>query len=101
MGAGDDAVRALRDARAAASKLADAPVRAGAMADIIAAEAMIAPSPREAIPLLTNAIDYHRSHGRLLRLPELFLSRGRAYRKLGDTAQAAADFEGGIAEMER
>ncbi|HEX8172327.1 MAG TPA: CHAT domain-containing protein [Thermoanaerobaculia bacterium] len=87
-------------ASAVLSRVSDAAHRERGRADQLAVEGLVAPSPREAVPLLTRAIEYHQRSGRRMFLPDLLLHRGRAWRALGDTTAAAADFERGIVELE-
>lgn len=97
-----DAVHAsVVTARAVSTKIEDEAARAGAWADIDRTEAMVAESPQLAVSLLTRAIDYHATRGRRVLLPELHLSRGRAYADSDRAALAAADFDAGIAEVEK
>lgn len=96
-----DASRAsIAKARAATVKIDDAAAQREALIDIDRSEAMLA-SPAVAVALLTRAIDFHATRGRRVVLPELFLARGRAYRDGGQAALAAADFETGIAQVEK
>lgn len=97
----ESAQQALARARVAASLIPDAAAREDASADILASDAVIRASPSDGLKALTAAIDYHRSRGRKIALPELFLHRARAYRQLGQPRLAAADAEAGIAEVER
>jgi len=94
------AAMAIERARAAASRLDDAAARESADADIRAAEAIVAASPHEAVRLLDAAIEYHRTHGRRIRLPDMLLSRARAFGALGDDVRAAADLEAGVVQLE-
>lgn len=57
-------------------------------------------APREAADQLTRVIQYTRTKGDRTQLPDLLLSRGRAYLEAGDTAMASADFLAGIEELE-
>jgi CHAT domain-containing protein len=77
------------------------PLRERAAADRFAVEGLLAESSRDAVPLLTSAIEFHKRKGRRMFLPELLLHRGRALSALGDEKSAAADFEQGIVELER
>ncbi|HYR29310.1 MAG TPA: CHAT domain-containing protein, partial [Thermoanaerobaculia bacterium] len=101
IGRRDDAAQAIGLARAAAAWISDRAVATEVTADIMAAEAIETPVPERKIQLLTEAIDYHATRGRKIRLPDMYLSRGRAFRQIGDVPRAAADFEAGIAELER
>jgi CHAT domain-containing protein/tetratricopeptide (TPR) repeat protein len=100
-GRDDDAVDAVRAARAVIPRITDAAVADGASADIMAIEAIIAPVPQRAIQLLDDAIGYQQTRGRKIRMPEMLLRRGRAFEKIGDLDRAAADYEAGIEEIEQ
>jgi CHAT domain-containing protein/tetratricopeptide (TPR) repeat protein len=65
------------------------------------AEASIVPDPRVAIALVTDAIEFHSTKGRRMYLPDLLRKRGRAFESARDPDRAAADFEAGVAELER
>jgi CHAT domain-containing protein len=97
----EGAREALARAGVAASLIPDAAAREDASADLLATDAVIRASPTDGLKALTAAIEYHRSHGRKIALPELFLHRARVYRQLGQPRLAAADAEAGIAEVER
>jgi CHAT domain-containing protein len=96
----DDASAAIAAARHAAARFSDATVREAANAEIMAAEAITTANPGRAIELLDDAVDYQRTRGRRITLPDLLLRRGRAFEQIGDRKRAAADFEAGIAEVE-
>jgi CHAT domain-containing protein/TolA-binding protein len=49
---------------------------------------------------LTEAIEYHAGKGTRIYLPTLYLLRARAFRELGDVADARSDLQRGIAEIE-
>src|SRR5205085_10079454 len=68
--------------------------------NINSVDAMMEPNRSRAIAQLTDAIDFHRTNGRRMYLPELFMLRGRAQLASGDSAAAGADFESGVAELE-
>jgi CHAT domain-containing protein len=57
-------------------------------------------NPQASVALMTVSIDFQRTAGRALLLPELLLTRGRALVALGRIDKAARDFESGIAELE-
>jgi CHAT domain-containing protein len=99
-GNADAAHACIAKARTATTKIDDPAARRDALADIDGTEAILA-SPQLAISLLTRSIDYHSTRGRRILLPELLLLRGRAYRDLGQTVRATADFEAGIGEIEK
>lgn len=92
---------AIVSARAATAKIEDAATMLDAIADIDSTEALVALSPRVAVARLTRSISHHARRGRPVVLPDLFLLRGRAYRDMGQPALAAADFEAGIAQVEK
>jgi len=103
-GQSDDRDRAVGDLTAAMNAIEhidDAGMRSRAEADGLAAAGSLSTKPREAVALLSRAIDFHRSHGRRMFLPELLLRRGRARLALDDGSGAAADFEEGMAELEQ
>ena len=96
-----EARASLARAREATAKIDDEAARRESLIDIDRSEAMLTASPKVAVALLTRAIDFHATHGRRIVLPELYLARGRAYRDDGQPALAAADFETGIAQVEK
>jgi CHAT domain-containing protein len=100
-GNGSAAHATIATAAAAAARIQDAAARRDALADIDSTEALVATSPRVAVALLTRSIDHYATSGHRAMMPELFLLRGRAYRGSGQPALAAADFEAGIAEVEK
>jgi len=69
-------------------------------ADSMAVKALLVENRAEALPLLTQAIDFHRTRGRRMFLPELLLQRGRAFAAVQRNDEAAADFEEAIREVE-
>lgn len=101
LGGRDAADGAIARARAATARIEDAEAQREALADVDRTEALVASSPAVAVTLLTRSIDYHATRGRRVILPDLLLLRGRAYRDQGQPELAAADFEAGIAEVER
>lgn len=101
LGRGGDARSDVQLAGASIQRLRDPAVRERAEADRMAVDALLARSPQESIALLSRAIDYHGSKGRRMFLPDMYLARGRAERSLAQDGNAAADFEAGIAELER
>lgn len=101
MGRRDAAARDLALAAQATARLRDAALRERAEADHLAVAGYLAPSPARTVELLGKAIEFHRSRGRRIYLPEMLLHRGRALMALGRRRDAAADLEEGIAEMER
>ena len=57
-------------------------------------------APRAAIDVLSGAIAKLQAGGSVLKLPNLFLIRGRAYLAVGDEGNAQADFDRGIDAFE-
>lgn len=102
-GRAEESRRSLGWARTAVLRLKDPASRAKSLAEIdaIAGSLLRTADPATASTLLSAAIAYQQSAERPIVLPELFLERGRAERALGRPAQAAADFEAGIRELER
>lgn len=96
-----NAVADLAEARRHLTRITDASLREGSSVIAGFVEASITSDPRVSVELLTKAIDYHSTKGRRMYLPDLLRRRGRAFRVLDDDARAAADFEEGIAELER
>jgi CHAT domain-containing protein len=96
--------RAARDdlARATAviPSIRDVDRRERVEAELLAVEGFLAPSPAGAIAAWSRAIDYQRTKGRRVFLPELFLYRGRSLVEIGQRDRAAEDFEAGIRELE-
>lgn len=90
----------LTAAQIAASRVSDPAYRLYCDAAVLRVRAMLTPSPKEAVSLLTDAIAYQRTHSDLMALPNLLLQRGRALRNAGDASRAANDFEQGIRELE-
>jgi len=101
LGRTEEAEAAIGAARAAATLVSDRLLGDRATADIMAVEAIITPVPQRAIELLDDAIEFQQTRGRRIRVPDMLLSRGRAYHRIGDRRRAEADFEAGIAELER
>lgn len=81
-------------------RISDPSLRERAEVDRLAVEGLLARSAAEAVPLLTQAIDFHHRKGRHMFLPDLYLHRGRAFATLGDGNAAGADYERGIVELE-
>jgi CHAT domain-containing protein len=99
-----DVVAAKADLRNAASVVAsvrDKAHRLKLQTDCDATTALVSNDPRAAIPLLTEVLRYHDQKGWQRLMPEFYLRRGRMHRATGDSAAAAADFEAGIAVLER
>ncbi|HKR64398.1 MAG TPA: CHAT domain-containing protein [Thermoanaerobaculia bacterium] len=81
-------------------RIVDRATHERAEADAMVVKALLVDDRREAIPLLTHAIDFHRSKGRRMFVPELLLQRGRAFAMLTRDDEAAADFEAAIHEIQ-
>lgn len=90
----------VADAQAVIAQLDDPAISVLLEAEAITVDAMLAETPREAVSLLTAAIDSFRARGRKVFVPELLLHRGRSYAAAGDRTRAAADYEAGITELE-
>ncbi|HYC92743.1 MAG TPA: CHAT domain-containing protein [Thermoanaerobaculia bacterium] len=90
----------LADATEAIGRIEDPDVRARAEADHLAVTGFLAASPADAVAHLTRAMEFHRTKGRRMFLPEMYLERGRAYAALGNRPAASADYEAGIQELE-
>ncbi|MGA8809924.1 MAG: CHAT domain-containing protein, partial [Thermoanaerobaculia bacterium] len=80
--------------------IADRTSRERVEADAMAVKALLVDNRAEALPLLAEAIDFHRGKGRRMFLPELLLQRGRAFVAVKRNDEAAADFEEAIREIE-
>jgi CHAT domain-containing protein/tetratricopeptide (TPR) repeat protein len=90
----------LSKARSAIAKLRDRAHRERMQMEYSSVDARLIASARDAVPRLSEVIEFHRVKGRRMFLPELYLQRGRALAALRRAAEAAADFEAGIAELE-
>lgn len=90
----------LAGARKVISTLRDSTHRAHMKAIADSVEAALARDPAVAVALLSGAIDFHRSGGRRLYVPELLLERARAFRVQRQEARAIADVDAAIAELE-
>jgi CHAT domain-containing protein len=101
LGERDAATTNLKEARQRIVHIPDPAFRevVGVRANV--AEASLTADTATAVQLLTEAIEFHSTKGRRMYVPDLFLRRGRASLKAGDEARASADFEAGIAELER
>jgi CHAT domain-containing protein len=100
MGGEGAALEDLRRASAIIPAIADATRRERAESERLAVEGFLARSPSQAVVALSRAIDYQRTKGRRMFLPELLLYRGRAHAAAGQRDRAADDFESGIRELE-
>ena len=93
----------VEDAAATASRIADAPLRGRAEADVAFARGavLLESDPRRARELLSRAIAAYASVQYAAFLPEAYLLRARAAQEAGDGAGAAADLARGVAELEQ
>ncbi|HEY0140634.1 MAG TPA: tetratricopeptide repeat protein [Thermoanaerobaculia bacterium] len=94
------AQRAANEAGGAARRIADAALRARALADVDFATGAIAPDASRAKELLSRAIEVYRARALPFNLPEALLLRARASRKLGDATTAASDLAAGLETIE-
>ena len=90
----------LRKASPVISAIKNVARREQAESERLAVEGFLARSGEEGIGALSRAIDFQRTKGRRMLLPELLLYRGRAYTAAGQRDRAAEDFEAGIRELE-
>jgi CHAT domain-containing protein len=91
----------LSRARTIMGAIPDAGMRSRLESRAVAVEAMLAPTPGEAVPLLTAAIDFHNSpRGQRMFLPSLLLYRARAQRVLDQGSAARRDLDAAIAELD-
>jgi CHAT domain-containing protein len=97
----DAAVAELTEARSRLPLVLDPAFRRVLETNLRAVEALTQPSPGAAVAALTEAIEFHSTLGRRMNVPDLLLERGRAYLRAGDRERAAADFEAGVAELEK
>ncbi|HEV7766836.1 MAG TPA: CHAT domain-containing protein [Thermoanaerobaculia bacterium] len=95
------AAQDLRAARGIVASMRDDALRTAAESGVLAVEALIAASPRDAIQKLTATIDFNGRNGREMYLPAFLLQRGRACLAIGDHESARRDFDTGIARLER
>lgn len=100
MGQQSAAMEDLDNATAAIGAIKDPAKRERAESERLAVEGFLTRSPGEAIMALSRAIEFQRTKGRRMFLPELLLYRGRAHARIGQSDQAAEDFEAGIHELE-
>lgn len=91
----------VREVRRRIAAVPDPSYRAYLHALANGVEASLTTDPQTAIELLTEAIDYQSTKLRRVYVPELLRRRGRLHHSIGDLDRAAADFEAGIAEIER
>ena len=91
----------LSRARVLIAAIPDTGMRARLDARRVAAEAMVASTPSEAVALLTTAIAFHQgSSGQRMFLPTLLLHRAHAYRAVGRTLDARRDLDDAIGELD-
>ncbi len=92
----------LQRAYISARSLPDPTLRAKLVSDVCAVAGAVAirDNPQAAVQLTSVAIINQQAANRALLLPELLLTRGRAYLSLGQTAEASCDFAAGIARLE-
>jgi CHAT domain-containing protein/tetratricopeptide (TPR) repeat protein len=95
-GAGED----LAEAGAATVRIKEPAYREWGRHSALRMRAALTPSPAEAEALLTQVIAFQSARSDQLDLPNLYLERGVARRRNGDTAGAAEDFRAGIAHLE-
>lgn len=95
------AERALVAARANAARVADPALRKAIDARIDLAGAWRAADPRAAVAALDRGIAFFEETGRRVFLPDAYLQRARAHRKLNDDEAAAADYDRGLREVEQ
>jgi CHAT domain-containing protein len=91
----------LRGATAILASVVDPALKDKLQVDRDATASLVASSPETAIRLLSGVLQFHATKGWRMLMPDLYLRRGRMHAALGDRRRAAADFEEGIAEIER
>ncbi len=97
-GDGDSANEIAR-ARLTISAIPDKGMRSRLDARRVAVEAFVAPTPEQAIPLLTSAIDFQNGpNGQRMFVPTLLFHRARARRMLGQIGEARSDLEAALAK---
>ena len=103
LGQSGRALASLEAARSAALKLPPGGQQAQTLADIDGVQgAMLRrTNPRAAVTLLTRSIDFQHTAIRLFALPKLYLERGRAFATIERTADAARDYDAGMAILEQ
>ncbi len=97
-----EAASDAREAGAVAAGIGDPPLRARALVDVdlAAGAAALRDDPHRARELLAAAIDGYRRLAPIF-LPDGYLLRAEADRRLGDLAAEARDVEGGVDALER
>jgi tetratricopeptide (TPR) repeat protein len=100
---GDDrsATSDLKEARKIVSAVEDPALRERLDIEVRSTTALTDSRPQAAVQLLSDALRFHDQSGWRVLMPDLYLRRGRMFRELGQAANAEADFEAGIAELER
>jgi CHAT domain-containing protein/Tfp pilus assembly protein PilF len=93
----------LDRARQSLADIDDETIKVGESAalDAAAGELEIGSRPEEAEKILGRALDYFRHTKHSVRVPQVYLARGRAFLKSGDPDRAETDFNRGIEELER
>ena len=94
------AAKDLAEGGAATARIKDPTYRDWGHTAGLWVRAMLTTSAPEAETLFTQAITFRATQSDPLFLPGLYLERGRARRRAGDAAGAAADFRSGIAQLE-
>jgi CHAT domain-containing protein/Flp pilus assembly protein TadD len=99
----EEATKELERARMSLAAIEDEAIKVGESAalDAEAGKLQIGSHPQEARRVLDRALDYFRGTKHNIRLPEIYLARGRAFLKAGDLDHAEGDFKKGIEELER
>lgn len=94
---------AMRGAVATASQLPEGALRASMLADVRGAEGVLLRTrdPLASVQRLTEAIQYLESTDRRIQLPQMYLERGRSELRAAEPRAALADFDRGIACLER
>lgn len=97
-----NAEREVEDARRVVSSLSDPAIHARSQADLRFVQALVLQQrePASAIRSISAAIDFHSERGRAAYLPDFYLARSRAERRLGDVRAAEKDLMAGIEQLE-
>jgi len=95
LGLVEHAVDDIRRARLVLAGARDSEIRQRTEADLslAAAELTVERAPREALPLLSEALDLYLAGGHRAHLIDIFRVRAQAYQRLGDVAAAEKDLE--------
>ncbi|HEX5720084.1 MAG TPA: CHAT domain-containing protein, partial [Thermoanaerobaculia bacterium] len=96
----DAALDDLAQARKAIEGETDPAVRRQTLAHIAMIEGELAADSREAVALLTSALDYYRQADHPLLARAAYTARARAYRRLDEDALAEADLQAGLRASE-